>query len=126
MKKKILGFLAFVLVFTSAYSKEYKYHPKDEWELKKLVLDLDVNLGEIDISEFTDMSLLFEKSERTDFSGIETWDTSKVTNMAGMFYNATNFNQNINSWDTSNVIEMLFIFKFSPLEKNPPRKWYKD
>ncbi|MCH5336708.1 MAG: BspA family leucine-rich repeat surface protein, partial [Campylobacter sp.] len=64
-----------------------------------------MNLGEIDTSKITDMSELFYKSEREDFSGIETWDTSKVTNMREMVRWALSFNQNINSWNVSNVTD---------------------
>ena len=36
--------------------------------------------------------------------------TSNVTNMSGMFMNATSFNQDISSWDTSNVTDMSGLF----------------
>jgi surface protein len=39
-----------------------------------------------------------------------TWDTSNVTNMLGMFEFATNFNQNIGSWNTSAVTNMQNMF----------------
>ena len=46
----------------------------------------DVFLGDIHTSKITDMSFLFsfyddatnEKNDRKDFSGIESWDVSKV------------------------------------------------
>ncbi|KAH8092072.1 protein kinase [Aureococcus anophagefferens] len=34
------------------------------------------------------------------------WDTSSVTDMWSMFYNAYEFNTDISGWDTSNVIDM--------------------
>ncbi|MBS8122375.1 protein of unknown function, DUF285, partial [Candidatus Vampirococcus lugosii] len=43
--------------------------------------------------------------------GIENWDTSNVTTMELMFYNAYNFNQNIGNWDTSNVTNMSYMFQ---------------
>ena len=74
-----------------------KYTPKTKEELRELISNLDINLGDIDTSLITDMSGLFavkykffaddgaSDSEprviRTDFSGIENWDTSYVENM---------------------------------------------
>ena len=46
------------------------YKPKTRDKLKELVDDLSINLGDIDTSLITDMSLLFENTYRTDFSGI--------------------------------------------------------
>lgn len=62
-----------------------KYSPKTKLKLKELVDDESVNLGDIDTSAIDDMSCLFENSERTDFSGIEKWDTSNVENLGAMF-----------------------------------------
>ncbi|MBR6612532.1 MAG: BspA family leucine-rich repeat surface protein [Campylobacter sp.] len=89
---------------------EYKYHPKNNQELRKLVSDENVKLSEIDISEVSDFSYLFKDSQRSDFSGIEKWDVSHVTNMRGMFTNATNFNQPLNDWDVSNVTDISYMF----------------
>ena len=50
------------------------FQPKNKQELQELVKNLRTNLGEIDTSQITDMSDLFAFSNRTDFSGIETWD----------------------------------------------------
>jgi surface protein len=46
-----------------------------------------------------------------NFNGhIELWDVSNVTNMKGMFWDATSFNQNISNWDVSNVTNMCRMF----------------
>lgn len=113
-----------------------KYNPKSRDELAKLVNDESVNLGDIDTSAITNMKDLFKDSNRTDFSGIESWDTSNVktfvsafenakhfnadiskwnvssaTNFAKMFWNATAFNQPIGAhWDTSNATSMIYMF----------------
>ena len=87
-----------------------KYSPKTYDELKALVDDESVNLGDIDTSAITDMFALFFGSDRKDFSGIEKWDTSNVTNMGIMFDDAKHFNHNINDWDVSNVANMKDIF----------------
>lgn len=78
-----------------------KYKPETKDDLKELVDDLSINLGDIDTSLITDMRGLFSNTARTDFSGIENWDVSNVTDMSVMFLEAKNFNQDISSWDES-------------------------
>ncbi|MBZ7993580.1 BspA family leucine-rich repeat surface protein [Campylobacter sp. RM9333] len=67
--------------------KNGKFKPKNKAELRALVYTDDIKLDKIDTSLIIDMSYLFTifDSKRTDFSGINTWDTSKVTNMNNMF-----------------------------------------
>ena len=86
------------------------YQPKTKAELQELVKDVSINLGDIDTSLITDMSGLFKESKRRDFSGIESWDVSKVTNMSEMFREAVFFNQPLDSWDVSNVEDMWLMF----------------
>ena len=125
-----------------------KYHPKYKWQLKLLTLDNSLNLGDIDTSAITDMSELFARSEREDFSGIENWDVSSVidmtmmfeycinfnqplnswnvssvVNMSRMFYAAKNFNQPLDSWDVSSVTDMLWMFHFCENFNQPLNNW---
>ncbi|WP_086296060.1 DarT ssDNA thymidine ADP-ribosyltransferase family protein [Campylobacter devanensis] len=86
------------------------YTPQSKDELKNLICDEDIYLGDIDTSAITDMSRLFSYSERKDFSGIENWDVSSVTSMNGMFYNCYDFNQPLDSWDVSSVTDMSNMF----------------
>lgn len=99
-----------------------KYSPKTKEELEKLVSDESVNLGDIDTSNITDMSNLFEGSDREDFSGIEKWDTSNVENMDSLFLYAKHFNHNINDWNVSNVTNMRNMFEGTPFNQ-PLDKW---
>ncbi|MBZ7979002.1 BspA family leucine-rich repeat surface protein, partial [Campylobacter sp. RM12654] len=62
-----------------------KYQPANKYELKVLVYTDGISLSDIDTSLITDMSELFYKSDRKDFSGINEWDTSNVTDMSFMF-----------------------------------------
>ena len=133
----------------------YNYHPKTKDELLELINQLieergnEADLNDIDTSEITDMSYMFNYSK---FNGdISNWDVSNVKNMQEMFYNSkftgengdiskwdvsnvkdmdymfcySEFNGDISNWDVSNVKDMSFMFTNTPLEKNPP-KWYKD
>ena len=61
------------------------YAPQSKDELKGLIYDEDIYLGDIDTSAITDMSELFYRSWRKDFSGIESWNVSSVTKMSGIF-----------------------------------------
>lgn len=83
--------------------------PATKEELETLIND-NVNLGDINTSKITDLSYLFLNSSREDFSGIEKWDVSNVTNMNGMFAGAENFNHNIGSWNVSKVTDMGNMF----------------
>lgn len=69
--------------------------------------------GEIntwDTSRVTDMSFLFNNYSNFNDS-ISKWDVSNVISMKGMFRNASSFNQNINEWDTRGVQNMENMFE---------------
>lgn len=99
------------------------YKPKSLQELKELVNDKSVHLGDIDTSLITDMTELFKDSKRKNFDGLETWDTSNVTTMKGMFYRAKYFNHPIGDWDVSKVEDMTFMFCEAPAFNQPLEKW---
>ena len=68
-----------------------------------------LDLTKVVTSKVTNMEGLFYKN--TSFNqDIGNWDTSNVTNMNGMFEVASKFNQNIANWDTSSVTDMGFMF----------------
>ena len=101
--------------------RKFKYHPETRAELYNLCIDESVYLGDIDTSKITDMSNLFSGNYgieySRDFSGIEFWNVSKVTNMSEMFSNS-DFNQDISSWDVSNVTDMSSMFSFSSFNQD--------
>ena len=112
---------------------KYNYFPKDKYELRYLIENLlqirgkDANLNDIDVSNITDMSYLFNvfNSNIHSFNGdISLWDVSNVKDMEGMFA-VSKFNGDISKWDVSNVTNMNNMFKNCPLEKNPPA-WYHE
>ena len=81
--------------------------------IKKLVqqainlFGLKADLNFIDVSNVTNMSGLFEK---TEFTGdISRWNVSNVIDMSYMFADST-FNGDISHWDVSNVTNMSYMF----------------
>ncbi len=104
---------------------KYKYTPKTRQELKTLVNNLDIYLGDIDTQYITDMSHLFynSKRENSNFSGIELWNTSNVINMDYMFANTLYFNKDISSWDVSSVESMKSMFWGAESFNQPLELW---
>ncbi|EAJ5681287.1 BspA family leucine-rich repeat surface protein, partial [Campylobacter lari] len=95
---KIEQILYNINVIKNQKHKTYKYFPQSKEELIDLIDNQHVNLGDINVSNITNMSNLFNNSKRKDFSGIEEWDVSNVTNMSNMFYCCANFNQSLEGW----------------------------
>lgn len=102
-----------------------KYKPKNKAELSKLVSNHKITLGDIDTSLITDMSYIFnyEEASNRDFSGIESWDVSNVTNMKRMFAHCLNFNENINFWDVSKVKDAEGMFFGCESFNQPLDRW---
>ena len=106
----------------------YNYHPKTKDELKDIIKQRiesegnECDLNDIDTSNITDMSSLFEYS---DFNGdISRWNVSNVTNMEDMFV-WSKFNNDISKWDVSNVKNMRGMFDNCPIKENYKPKFKK-
>ncbi len=73
-------------------------------------LTMNSSAGTPDMSAVTNMRGMF--AEATSFNGdIGEWNTAQVTNMEGMFQNATSFNQDIGNWNTAKVTNMSNMFR---------------
>ena len=55
--------------------------------------------------------------------GTANFNTSKVTNMWGMFYDTPLVDPDVSNWDTSKVTDMTVMFKFAKSAKPDPSKW---
>ncbi|MCY4561206.1 MAG: BspA family leucine-rich repeat surface protein, partial [Flavobacteriaceae bacterium] len=76
---------------------------------KEKIQDPQYDLSKICTTCIDDMSSMF--FEKTNFNqDISSWDTSNVTDMYRMFWGATSFDQDISNWDTSSVTDMYGMF----------------
>ena len=75
-----------------------------------------------DTSKVTDMRGMFIWASSFN-QEIGNWDTSNVTHMNKMFYVAESFNQPIGDWDTSNVTDMRWMFAYAESFNQPIGDW---
>ena len=75
-----------------------------------------------DTSKVTDMHWMFWDAKSFN-QPIGNWDTSRVTDMHNMFRNAKSFNQPIGNWDTSNVTNMGYMFDGAESFNQPVGNW---
>ena len=112
--KPLVQFIQEKLIIKKNKATNYKYFPKTKEELQDIIKKRieqegnEVDLNDIDTSNITDMSNLFEY---IDFNGdISNWDVSNVTDMHNMFDGCKSFNQDISDWNVSNVTDMFNMF----------------
>ena len=129
--KEIVKFIKEGLKITSKTKvnekPKYDYHPKTKEELKDLLKQLieergnEGDFNDIDTSKITNMAYLFYYKDK--FNGdISNWDVSNVINMNYMFFECESFNQPLNNWDVSNVKYNHNIFYKCPIEeKHKPK-----
>ena len=74
------------------------------------------DLSKWNTSNVTDMSAMFNGSQLTSVGDLSQWDTSKVTNMAQMFW-ASKLTSvgDLSQWNASNVTNMVGMFAYSQL-----------
>lgn len=70
-----------------------------------------------DTSNVTNMQGLFQYAANFNFS-LTGWDVSHVTDMSHMFDNASNFNGDISNWNVGQVRKMNNMFSYTPFNKD--------
>ncbi len=69
------------------------------------------------------MRQAFGYTENMTYNASDIPDLSQVTSMSYMFYEARNFNGNIDNWITTNVIDMSGLFSRAVLFDQPLNSW---
>ena len=102
---------SYVLETQTTKTSKNKIVPKNLRELQEIVKDDSVYLGDIVIPKnITSLADLFNR-KRKDFSGLETWDVSHITDMSGMFDDCKSFTgKEIENWNVSKVTNMGIMF----------------
>ena len=71
------------------------------------------SIPELDTSNVTDMSNMFNQCQNLTSLDVSSWNTSNVTTMYSMFYCCRNLTSlDLSSWNTSNVINMSYMFGY--------------
>ena len=126
--KSLAEYIQEKLVIKKNKTPDYKYFPKTKEELREIIEQRiesegkNVDLNDIDTSKITDMEFMFYNASFN--KDISNWDVSNVENMGYMFQSSY-FDKDISKWDVSKVKIMDGMFSDSPLENNPP-KWYTE
>ena len=95
----------------SINGEEKTFTKRTKAELENLIdnNDQDPEIALTCTSAITNMEgLFFGQSSFNQY--INNWDVSNITSMAFMFYAASDFDQPLENWDTSNVTNMLAMF----------------
>ncbi|MFZ9315657.1 MAG: BspA family leucine-rich repeat surface protein [Candidatus Nanopelagicaceae bacterium] len=103
--------------------------PLDTWNVNKAIsfygmfavcpFNQDIDGWQINTSTLVDVNMgdMFRDNYAFNFS-LNSWNTSRVNNMAFMFSASVSnngvFNGNIADWDTSRVTSMLYMFSYQP------------
>ena len=105
----------------NTFKKHYNYFPNTRDELKDIIKQLIkerknkrvIDLNDIDTSKITDMKGLFYNLPITEID-ISGWDVSNVTDMATMFFECEKLESigNLNNWDVSKVKYMTYMFYY--------------
>ena len=77
----------------------------------------------INLNGTTTLSYMFANSGIASGGNLDSWNTSQIVNMQGMFYKTQAFNQPLNKWNVSKVTNMNDMFHFAYKFNQDLDKW---
>ena len=86
------------------------------------------NGNNLDVSNVTDMTKMFDSNQISNLDGIANWKTDNVTNMSVMFNNnKINDLSLLANWKTDNVTNMSYMFQSNQIsDLSPLADWKTD
>ena len=79
-------------------------------------------IGTWDVSQVTNMAEMFR--DKTQFNqDLSAWDVSQVTNMYWMFHSVSAFNQDLSAWDVGRVTNMGGVFGMTSVFNGDISTW---
>ena len=85
------------------------YTVVDSLTLRNRIIS-NADVTNVCVSRITDMIGMFYNASSFN-QDISSWDVSNVTDMRSVFFGATSFNQDIGSWNVANVTDMFVMFQ---------------
>ena len=82
-----------------------------------------LDVSNIDVSKLSQLNNAFYNCKATTITGLNTWDTSNVTNMSGMFNNSSATSLDLSNWNTGNVISTGYMFSGSSVVSLDLSNW---
>ena len=82
----------------------------------------NTSFNDWDMSSVTDMSGMFYANTLFN-QNISSWNVANITNMQEVFRRAKFFNQEIGGWNVSNVTNMSYMFEFAEAFDKPLGDW---
>ncbi|MBQ9275355.1 MAG: DUF285 domain-containing protein [Succinivibrio sp.] len=126
---RLINFKALLRKLDAGAAVSWKLKPQNVLALRLFAANPGVLPRDIDISALDDLSYAFALYEngqvvenpRRDFTGIEAWDVSKITNMQSMFAGCIHLNADLSAWHTAALTNTELMFAScrefnSPLE----------
>ncbi|KAF3984715.1 MAG: BspA family leucine-rich repeat surface protein, partial [Methylococcales symbiont of Hymedesmia sp. n. MRB-2018] len=74
-------------------------------------------------ADWSSMQNAFRSSNLGEITAEDTPDLSRVSNMQGMFFNASLFNGNIGGWNVSTVTNMISMFRNASIFNQDIGRW---
>jgi surface protein len=112
------------LLSVSSWGSDFRLGNSTSYFFGCTNLDLSGVSDVLDLTGTLDMSDTFRNcTSLTTVNNMDLWNTSSVTNMVSMFFNATSFNQPIGTWNTSSVMDMGGMFDSATSFNQPIGTW---